>query len=236
MTRARQRLIVALDVPNVEEARTLIDRLGDSVGVYKIGLELLFAGGFSLASELASKGHAVFIDAKLLDIEATVERATAAIAKMGAHFLTVHALDCKTLDAAVRGRSGTKLKLLGVTVLTNLARDDLKEQGIDRAPEELAVYRAMLAQEAGFEGVVASAQEAATLRQALGPDVLIVTPGIRPKGIEAHDQARTMTPAEAIAAGADYLVVGRPITRAADPRAAAEAIAEEIARALPKPG
>jgi orotidine-5'-phosphate decarboxylase len=236
MTRARQRLIVALDVPNVEEARTLIDRLGDSVGVYKIGLELLFAGGFSLASELASKGHAVFIDAKLLDIEATVERATAAIAKMGAHFLTVHALDYKTLDAAVRGRSGTKLKLLGVTVLTNLARDDLKEQGIDRAPEELAVYRAMLAQEAGFEGVVASAQEAAALRQALGPDVLIVTPGIRPKGIEAYDQARTMTPAEAIAAGADYLVVGRPITRAADPRAAAEAIAEEIARALPKPG
>jgi orotidine-5'-phosphate decarboxylase len=144
----------------------------------------------------------------------------------------VHALDAKTLDAAVRGRADTKLKLLGVTVLTNLAREDLKEQGVDRSPEELAVYRAMLAQEAGFDGVVASGQEAAMLRNALGPGVLIVTPGVRPKGAERHDQTRTMTPAEAIAAGADYIVVGRPITRAADPREAAEAIVEEIVSAL----
>ena len=234
MTEAGRRLIVALDVPSVEEAKALIEALGDSVGVYKIGLELLFSGGFELARELASQGRSVFIDAKLLDIEATVERATAAIARTGAGFLTVHALDAKTLDAAVRGRAGSKLRLLGITVLTNLDRDDLKEQGVDRSPKQLAVYRAMLAQEAGFDGVVASGEEAAALRQALGPGVLIVTPGIRTKGAERHDQTRSITPAEAIAAGADYIVVGRPITRAPDPRAAALAIVEEIALALPR--
>ena len=228
----RDRLIVALDVPNVEQAKVLIDTLGDRVGVYKIGLELLFSGGFKLAQELARDGRPIFLDAKLLDIEATVERATAAIARSGAAFLTVHALDAKTLDAAVRGRASTKLKLLGVTVLTNLERDDLKEQGVDRDPQELAIYRAMLAQEAGFDGVVASGQEAAALRQALGPGMLIVTPGIRPQGSDTQDQARAVTPRSAIEAGADYLVVGRPITRAPDPRAAAEAIVGEIAAAL----
>ena len=228
----RDRLIVALDVPGVEEAKALIETLGDSVGVYKIGLELLFSGGFALAQELARHGRPIFVDAKLLDIEATVERATAAIARSGAAFLTVHALDAKTLDAAVRGRAGSKLKLLGVTVLTNLERDDLKEQGVDRDPQELAIYRAMLAQEAGLDGVVASGEETEALRQALGPGPLIVTPGIRPQGSEVHDQARTVTPAQAIGAGADYLVVGRPITSAPDPRAAAEAIVAEIAAAL----
>jgi orotidine-5'-phosphate decarboxylase len=232
MTLPRDRLIVALDAPGAEEAKSLIETLGDSVGVYKIGLELLFSGGFALAQELARHGRPVFLDAKLLDIEATVERATAAIARSGAAFLTVHALDAKTLDAAVRGRAGSKLKLLGVTVLTNLARDDLKEQGVDRDPQELAIYRAMLAQEAGFDGVVASGQEAAALRQALGPGMLIVTPGIRQQGAEAQDQARAVTPRAAIGAGADYLVVGRPITSAPDPRAAAEAIVAEIAAAL----
>jgi orotidine-5'-phosphate decarboxylase len=231
MMEPRDRIIVALDVPSVDDAMRLVSKLKGSVGVYKIGLELLFNGGFQLARELADKGLDVFIDAKLLDIEATVERATATIAKSGAKFLTVHALDAKTLDAAVRGRADSKLKLLGVTVLTNLERDDLKEQGTDRDPQELAVYRAMLAQEAGFDGVVASGREAAPLRQALGPDVLIVTPGIRPLGSKADDQARTVTPSEAIAAGANYIVVGRPITRAADPRKAAEAIAAEIASA-----
>ena len=228
----RDRLIVALDVPNVEQAKVFIETLGDSVGVYKIGLELLFSGGFELAQELARDGRPIFLDAKLLDIEATVECATAAIARSGAAFLTVHALDAKTLDAAVRGRASTKLKLLGVTVLTNLERDDLKEQGVDRDPQELAIYRAMLAQEAGFDGVVASGQEAAALRQALGPGMLIVTPGIRPQGSDTQDQARAVTPRSAIEAGADYLVMGRPITRAPDPRAAAEAIVGEIAAAL----
>ena len=231
MTSARDRLIVALDVASVEEARALIATLGDSVGVYKIGLELLFAGGFALAGELAREGHAVFIDAKLLDIEATVERATAAVARTGARFLTVHAVDRKALQAAVRGRGDSALKLLGVTVLTNLGAADLVQQGIDHPPAELVLHRAMLAKEAGFDGVIASGQEAAAIRKAAGAGFLIVTPGIRPQGFEAQDQARTVTPAEAIAAGADYLVVGRPITRAPDPRAAALAIVEEIAQA-----
>jgi orotidine-5'-phosphate decarboxylase len=231
MTSARDRLIVALDVSSVEEARALIVGLGDSVGVHKIGLELLVAGGFALAGELAREGDAVFIDAKLLDIEATVERATAAVAGTGARFLTVHAVDRKTLQAAVRGRGDSALKLLGVTVLTNLGAADLVQQGIDHPPAELVLHRAMLAKEAGFDGVIASGQEAAAIRKAAGAGFLIVTPGIRPQGFEAQDQARAVTPAEAIAAGADYLVVGRPITRAPDPQAAALAIVEEIAQA-----
>jgi orotidine-5'-phosphate decarboxylase len=229
---ARERLIVALDVPSADEARALIGKLGDSVGVYKIGLELLFSGGFALASELARGGARVFVDAKLLDIEATVERATTSIAKTGAHFLTVHAGDRKTLNAAVRGRGESSLKLLGVTVLTNLNATDLVQQGTDIPPAELVLHRAMLAKEAGFDGVVASGQEAAEIRAAAGPDFLIVAPGIRPKGSASDDQARIVTPGSAIAAGADYVVVGRPITEADDPRAAALAIAAEIEQAL----
>src|SRR5512143_751668 len=232
MTEAGRRLIVALDVPSVEEARALLDRLGDSVGVYKIGLELLFSGGFALAEELAGNGHSVFVDAKLLDIEATVERATATIARTGAHFLTVHAFDRKTLDAAVRGRGDSALKLLGVTVLTNLSASDLVQQGIDHPLQEVVLHRAKLAKEAGFDGVIASGHEAASIREAAGPDFLIVTPGVRPQGAPAQDQARAATPLKAIKAGADHLVVGRPITRAPDPRAAAEAIVAEIAAAL----
>jgi orotidine-5'-phosphate decarboxylase len=230
MNEAKDRLIVALDVPSVDHARALIEELQDSVGVYKIGLELLFSGGLALTSELAARGAAVFIDAKLLDIEATVERATAAIARTGAEFLTVHAVDRKTLDAARRGRGG--LKLLGVTVLTNLTPADLAEQGIDDTPSELVLHRALLAQDAGFDGVIASGQEAAAIRKATGDSFLLVTPGIRPEGGESHDQARIVTPAKAIAAGADYLVVGRPITAAPEPRAAALAIGEDMARAL----
>ena len=152
MKSARDRLIVALDVSAVEQARALIEALGNSVGVYKIGLELMFAGGIALATELASRGSRVFLDAKLNDIEATVERATAAIARIGAEFLTVHAVDRKTLDATVRGRGGSKLKLLGVTVLTNLGPADLIQQGTDIPPADLVLHRAMLAKEAGFDG------------------------------------------------------------------------------------
>jgi orotidine-5'-phosphate decarboxylase len=222
------RIIVALDVPHVDEARDLVAKLGDSVGVYKIGLELLFSGGLELASELVAGGKRAFIDAKLLDIEATVERATAAIAWTGAHFLTVHATDRKTLDAAVRGRGDSGLKLLGVTVLTNLDRGDLSEQGIEMPPLALVQERARLAQDAGFDGIVASGKEAAALRERLR-NFLIVTPGIRLAGADVHDQTRVVTPKDAVEAGADYLVVGRPITRASDPRAAAQTIAEEIA-------
>jgi orotidine-5'-phosphate decarboxylase len=232
MTEAGRRLIVALDVPSVEEARALVDRLGDSVGVYKIGLELLFSGGFALAEELAGNGHSVFVDAKLLDIEATVERGTAAIARTGAKFLTVHALDKKTLEAAVRGRGDSALKLLGVTVLTNLSASDLVQQGIDHPLEEVVLHRAKLAKETGFDGVIASGHEAASIRKTTGADFVIVTPGVRPQGAPAQDQARAVTPAKAIAAGADYLVVGRPITRADNPRTVAEAIVAEIAAAL----
>jgi orotidine-5'-phosphate decarboxylase len=232
MTLPRDRLIVALDVPSVEQAKALIGTLGDSVGVYKIGLELLFAGGFELAQELARHGRPVFVDAKLLDIEATVERATAAIAMSGAAFLTVHALDRKTLAAAVRGRGDSALKLLGVTVLTNLAPADLIEQGVDHPLAELVLHRARLAKEAGFDGVIASGHEAAKIRQMAGPGFLIVTPGVRPHGSDAQDQARAVTPRMAIEAGADYLVVGRPITRAPDPLTAAYAIVGEIAEAL----
>ena len=232
MTLSRDRLVVALDVPSVEEARALIEALGDDVGVYKIGIELLFSGGFALAQELARRECPVFIDAKLLDIQATVERATAAIARIGAAFLTVHALDKKTLAAAVRGRGDSPLKLLGVTVLTNLSPCDVIEQGIDHPLAELVLHRAKLAKEAGFDGVIASGHEAAQIRKALGPDFLIVTPGVRPQGSDTQDQARAVTPRSAIEAGADYLVVGRPITRAAEPRAAASAIVAEIAAAL----
>jgi orotidine-5'-phosphate decarboxylase len=232
MTLARDRLIVALDVPSAEEAKALIAKLGDSAGVYKVGLELLFSGGFELAQELARHGRPVFVDAKLLDIEATVERATAAIARSGAAFLTVHALDRKTLDAAVRGRGDSALKLLGVTVLTNLSPADIVEQGVDRPLDDVVLQRAMLAKDAGLDGVVASGHEVARIRKIVGPGVLIVTPGVRPQGAEVQDQARAVTPRTAIAAGADYLVVGRPITRAADPRAAADAIIGEIAAAL----
>lgn len=224
-----ERIMVALDVTDLDEARELVGRLGDSVGVYKIGLELIYRGGLGFAEELAKEGRRVFLDAKLLDIEATVERATAAIAKTGAQFLTVHATDRKTLDAAVRGRGDSTLKLLGVTVLTNLDRSDLSEQGIDMPPLALVQERARLAQDAGFDGIVASGKEAAALHERLR-NFLIVTPGIRPAGTDAQDQARVVTPSDAVAAGADYLVIGRPITRADDPRAAAEAIAAEIAK------
>ncbi|ODR95721.1 orotidine 5'-phosphate decarboxylase [Methyloceanibacter stevinii] len=224
----KDRIVLALDVADLDEARRLVAALGDSVGVFKIGLELIYRGGLGFAEELVGQGRNVFLDAKLLDIEATVERATAAIAKTGAQFLTVHATDRKTLNAAVRGRGDSAMKLLGVTVLTNLDRADLSEQGIEMPPLALVQERARLAQDAGFDGIVASGKEAAALHERLR-DFLIVTPGIRPAGADANDQARIVTPSDAIAAGAHYLVIGRPITRAEDPRAAAEAIAAEIA-------
>jgi orotidine-5'-phosphate decarboxylase len=226
----KDRIIVALDVAQVDQARTLIDQLGDSVGMFKIGIELIYAGGLALAETVAKEGKRVFLDAKLLDIEATVERATAAIAKTGAQFLTVHATDRKTLDAAVRGRGDSGLKLLGVTVLTNLDRSDLSEQGIEMPPLALVQERARLSQDAGFDGIVASGKEAAALRERLR-NFLIVTPGIRQAGTDVQDQTRVVTPKDAVKAGADYLVIGRPITRADDPRAAALTIADEIAGA-----
>jgi orotidine-5'-phosphate decarboxylase len=229
---ASRRLIVALDCPSADEAARLAARLQGNVGLFKIGLELVYAdGGLTLMRNLVEAGQPVFLDAKLLDIPNTVERATANAARLGAAFLTVHGTDRKTLDAAVRGRGGAATKLLAITVLTSLDEAGLSEQHIGLSPAELVLWRARLARDAGFNGVVASALEAATIRAELGDGLLIVTPGIRPAGAETADQARVVTPAEAIAAGADYLVVGRPISAAPDPLAAALAIIAEMAEA-----
>jgi orotidine-5'-phosphate decarboxylase len=238
---ARDRLIVALDFASVEAARAFVDRLGPAVTFYKIGLELAMHGGLDLARELAQRGKRVFLDMKLLDIGNTVERAARGAAATGASFLTVHAQDRKTLRAAVAGKAGTDLRILGVTLLTNLDADDLKEQGLAETPAELVARRAALARETGCDGVVASGLEAAEARKTVGPGLLIVTPGIRPAGAERSDQARAATPQTAIAAGADYLVVGRPIVAAPDPLEAVEAFVQATEeglaiRALGPPG
>jgi orotidine-5'-phosphate decarboxylase len=228
----RDRLIVALDMARVDEARALVDRLGGTVTFYKIGLELVMSGGLELTRELESGGKQVFLDMKLLDIGNTVERATRAAADTGAIFLTVHGHDTKTVAAAVAGKRGTKLKVLAVTVLTNLDANDLAEQGVTHSPEDLVLRRARLALAAGCDGIVSSPLEAAHVRAAVGPNAVIVTPGIRLPENSAGDQARVATPQSAIAAGADYLVVGRPITAAKDPRQAAETFVLSIEEAL----
>jgi orotidine-5'-phosphate decarboxylase len=229
----RDRLFVALDMPTVDAARHLVARLGTEVTCYKVGLELLFGGGLDFARELKAAGKTLFLDMKLLDIANTVEKATANIARLGFDYLTVHGTDRKTLDAAVKGRGSSHMKLLAVTVLTSLDAADLAEQGITgRSAADLVEHRARLAHAAGFDGVIASGQEAAAVRAAVGSAFLIVTPGIRLIGGEAGDQARVVTPGRAIAAGASHLVVGRPITAAADPGAVARTILAEVAAAI----
>ena len=225
------RLIVALDAPDAVEAERLVAELGDSVRFYKIGMELAYGGGLPLAPKLAAAGKKVFVDLKLHDIPNTVERATAQIAKLGAYFLTVHAYP-QTMRAAVTGARGSKLKLLAVTVLTSCDDADLIEAGYALSVGALAARRATQARAAGLAGLVASAAEAASLRAAIGESLILVTPGIRPSGASLGDQKRVATPTEAIAAGADYLVVGRPVTQSPDPKAAARAIVAEIAAAL----
>ncbi len=231
---ASDHLIVALDVPTVEEARRLVSVLDDSVSFYKVGLELLFVGGLELARDLKRSGKRVFLDMKLLDIGNTVERAVANATEIGADFLTVHGHDTKTLKAAVAGRADGDLKLLAVTVLTNLTQDDLREQGSTLAPADLVLRRAQLANDAGFDGVIASGQEASRVRAATGPEFLVVTPGIRLPGGTTDDQERVMTPDHAIFAGANHLVVGRPITQADDPKAVAGLFVHHIREALAK--
>ena len=231
LERARERLIVALDVPEADAARRLVRDLGEAVTFYKIGLELVLRDGLGLVRELAERGHKVFLDMKLLDIANTVERATRNAAASGATFLTVHAHDTKTLRAAAEGRAGTSLRVLGVTVLTSLDTRDLIEQGIGETPEAVVLRRARLAKAAGIDGIVASGQEAGLVRVAVGPGFDIVTPGIRFADNAAGDQARITTPQSAVAEGADYLVVGRPITAAPSPKAAAERFVAAIAEA-----
>ena len=231
---ARDRLIVALDMPSLDEAARLVAKLGDSVTFYKVGLELLFAGGLDLAQSLRSSGKHVFLDMKLLDISHTVERAVANASELGLNFLTVHGHDLKTLKAAVAGRGTSKLKLLAVTVLTNLGQDDLHLHGTTLTPAELVLRRAKMAHDAGFDGVISSGQEAAKIREAVGPGFLIVTPGIRLMGSSMDDQERVTTPESAISAGADYIVVGRPITQSGDPKASAESFVHHIREARHK--
>lgn len=227
----RDKLIVALDYPAYDEARALVDVLGDTVSFYKIGLELLFNDGLALASELKNDGRRVFLDMKFLDIGNTVEKAVAAVAEHGFDFLTIHGIDSKTMQAAVKGRGNAPLKLLAVTVLTSLDQADLQEQGIVMSPAELVLKRARMAQDAGMDGVIASGQEAASIRAATSPMFLIVTPGIRLPGGDAGDQKRITTPEDALRAGANHLVVGRPITGSVHPKHAAERVLEHIALA-----
>lgn len=228
---ARDRLIVALDVPTVAEAEAMVKRLGASVTFFKVGLELIYAGGVDLARRLAGEGKQVFLDAKLLDIDNTVEGAVRSIAPLGVTFLTVHAYP-KAMRAAVAARGAVPLRLLGVTVLTSMDDADLRDAGFALGAAELVADRARDAKASGMDGIVASPAEAAAVRALVGPEMAIVTPGIRPAGAATGDQKRVATPASAIAAGADYLVVGRPVTTAADPRAAADAIVAEIETAL----
>lgn len=227
----KDRLIVALDLPSVQQAEAMVARLGDSVSFYKIGYQLVYAGGLPLVRSLADQGKKVFIDLKLHDIGNTVARGVESIAKLGATFLTVHAYP-QTMKAAVEACAGTDLKILAVTVLTSYDDSDLHAAGYRLGVSDLVEARAQQAQLLGIDGLVCSPEEAAALRKIVGRQMHLVTPGIRPAGAATGDQKRIMTPARAIAAGSDYLVVGRPVVEAADPKAVAEAILAEIAPAL----
>lgn len=223
----RERLIVALDVPSTAAAEALVSRLGESVWFYKIGYQLAFAGGLSLAAELTAAGKQVFLDLKLHDIGNTVARGVESVAQLGTTFLTVHAYP-QTMKAAVQGKQGSNLRLLAVTVLTSYDDADLAAAGYELNVKELAAARAEQARDIGLDGLVCSAEEATALRNIVGRGMVLVTPGIRPAGSAGGDQKRIMTPARAIQAGADYLVVGRPVMEAGDPKAAADAIVAEI--------
>ena len=227
----RDRVIVALDVPGVAAAEAMIARLGDSVNFYKIGYQLAYAGGLPLVRQLAASGKQVFLDLKLHDIGNTVARGVESLAALGATFLTVHAYP-QTMKAAVEGRAGSDLKILAVTVLTSYDDGDLHAAGYRLGVSDLVEARAQQAQGLGIDGLVCSAEEAVRLRGIIGHQMRLVTPGIRPAGSAVGDQKRLMTPGRAIAAGADYLVIGRPVIEASDPRAATDAIVAEIAQAL----
>jgi orotidine-5'-phosphate decarboxylase len=237
---AREKLIVALDVPTAEAGLRLADRLEGRVGMFKVGLENFTAEGPVLVRFLTAKGMQVFLDLKLHDIPNTVRSAACAAAHLGVSIFNVHASGGrKMMEAALEGavegardRGGRRPLVLAVTVLTSLAAEDLAGLGISGSPEEVVVRLAQLTREAGLDGVVASPREIAALRNAMGPDFVIVTPGIRPAAAGADDQVRIATPASAIQAGASYLVVGRPIAAAADPATAADAIVAEMGHAL----
>ncbi|HEY7997214.1 MAG TPA: orotidine-5'-phosphate decarboxylase [Pseudolabrys sp.] len=226
----RERLIVALDLPSVQAAESMVTKLGASVSFYKIGYQLAYAGGLAFAADLIKAGKQVFLDLKLHDIGNTVGRGVESVTRLGATFLTVHAYP-QTMKAAVAAKGNSGLKILAVTVLTSYDDADLLDAGYKLGVGALVAQRATQARAAGVDGLVCSAEEAANLRKIVGPGMALVTPGIRPAGAKADDQKRVMTSAKAISAGADYLVVGRPVVEAPDPKAAAEAIVAEIERA-----
>lgn len=226
----RDRLIVGLDVPSVADAEQVIKTLGETAGFYKIGYQLAYAGGFELARDLVEDGKKVFLDLKLLDIDNTVAKGVESVARLGVDMLTIHAYP-KVMRAAVAAASGSGLCLLGVTVLTSMDDSDLAEAGYAEDAATLTARRAGQAREAGMGGIVCAAPEAARLRAIVGPQMAVVTPGIRPAGADAGDQKRIATPADALRAGASHLVVARPVVAAADHRAAAAAILEEMAAA-----
>ena len=228
MADIKNQLIIALDVDGVDEARALINNLGDVIDFYKIGHQLAFNGGLELARQLTAEGKNVFLDMKLLDIDNTVEKGVASIVTLGVSMLTIHAYP-KAMRAAVKAATGSDLTLLGVTVLTSMDEADLAEAGYSATPRDLVLRRAVEARDAGMGGIICSPQEAKAVRAILGPIMAVVTPGIRPSGSDKGDQKRVATPFDALKAGASHLVVGRPITAAADPRQAALAVLAEMA-------
>lgn len=221
-------IIVALDVTSAADARHLIRRLGDAVNFYKVGMELYASAGSAFVEQLIGEGRQVFLDLKFYDIPETVKRATTQVAQKGVHLLTVHGSKA-VMQAAAEGRGSSALKILGVTVLTSFDESDLADLGYPCSVEDLVALRVRNASASGIDGVVCSPLEAARVRQAMGPQAVIVTPGVRSAGAGKGDQKRVATPREALDAGADYLVIGRQITRAEDPQAEARRILEEIA-------
>jgi orotidine-5'-phosphate decarboxylase len=228
---ARERLIVALDVSTASQAQALVHRIGDAAGIYKVGLQLFTAEGPSLVRDLVSSGRRVFLDLKLHDIPNTVSHAVKSALELGAHMLTVHAAGGAAMLRAATEAAGDRLNILAVTVLTSLSDDDMQQIGVAGRVADQALRMAELARNTGCHGVVTSPREAALLRKALGEGFAIVTPGVRPAGTESHDQQRIATPTQAIGNGASHIVVGRPITHAPDPAAAAQAIISEIEKA-----
>lgn len=228
---ASDRLILPLDAPTADDAKELVRRVEGAVTFFKVGFILQMAGGQELVEWLIGRGHKVFLDYKYFDIEETVKQAVRRIASLGVAFLTIHG-NARIIRAAVEGRGDSPLRLLAVTVLTSLDASDIRDMGFPCSLDELVLHRAKNALDAGCDGIVASGREAAAIRAATGDGLTIVTPGIRPAGSNAGEQKRAVTPTDAIRAGADYLVVGRPIRDARDPRTAAVEIIAEIERAI----
>jgi orotidine-5'-phosphate decarboxylase len=220
-------IIVALDLESAAEARALVERLGDGISFYKVGMELYAAAGMDIVRELQDGGKDVFLDLKLFDIGETVKRAVAVIARTGIRFLTLHS-SAAVMRAAIQGRGNATLRLLAVTVLTSFDNQDVQDLGYPGNVPELVEWRVRKSVECGIDGLIASPLEAAAVRRMAGPDKVIVTPGVRSAGAAKGDQKRVATPAEAIRDGANYVVMGRQITRAADPAGEVARVLDEI--------